>query len=112
MASGIPGADAVGEAAAVHESVLEDALGAFEGVFQTTDPVSLGRTFLGAMARSARRPVKSWWRAPTSRCSPSPSSPTGARPTLGSCSSSTTSSGAKDVRFRSPAWHDNSRTTA
>ncbi|MET0627588.1 MAG: alpha/beta fold hydrolase [Acidimicrobiia bacterium] len=107
MASGIPGADAMGEAAAVHESVLEDALGAFEGVFQTTDPVSLGRTFVGAMARSARRPVKSapaWLRAGAGLGVVGVDTVARA---VGVHLPGISHAEPKDFRFRSPAWHDN-----
>ncbi len=39
-------------------SVIEDALGIVEGAFDLSDPVSIGRSFAGAMARAARHPVK------------------------------------------------------
>ena len=39
--------------------MIEDALGIVEGAFDLSDPVSIGRSFVGSMARAARHPVKS-----------------------------------------------------
>jgi hypothetical protein len=99
--------DAVADAVESHESILEDALGAFEGVFQTTDPVSLARTFTGAMARAARRPVRA---APAfARCGLAlgvVGVDTAAR-VIGVHLPGVSHADSKDPRFRAPAWSDN-----
>ena len=38
---------------------IGDVLGATEAAIDTADPVSLGRSYLGAMRRAARRPLHS-----------------------------------------------------
>src|SRR5262245_950948 len=115
MANGVPGAvaspgamaDAVADAVDAHESIVEDALGAFEGVFQTTDPVSLARTFAGAMARAARRPMRT---APAvARCGLGLGMvgvDTAAR-VVGVHLPGVSHADTKDARFRGAAWHDN-----
>src|SRR5262249_51974569 len=79
----------------------------FEGVFQTTDPVSLGRTFAGAMARAARRPVRA---APAvARCGfglGMVGVDTAAR-VVGVHLPGVSHADTGDPRFRSAAWRDN-----
>ncbi|MFI5046183.1 MAG: PHA/PHB synthase family protein [Acidimicrobiia bacterium] len=100
-------ADVVGEARSSQDSILDDALGALEGVFQTTDPVALGRTFVGAMARAARRPVRTI--PALARCGLGlglAGVDTAAR-VVGVHLPGIAHDDPKDPRFRSPAWRDN-----
>jgi polyhydroxyalkanoate synthase subunit PhaC len=106
-ATNLPSHDGADGALAAHDALFEDALGALEGVFQTTDPVSLGRTFVGAMARAARRP---WKTVPAIARSGLGFSVTGvdtAARAFGVHLPGMAHAGHQDPRFRSSAWHDN-----
>ena len=88
-------------------SVLGDLLGATESAIDTADPVSLGRSYLGAMRKAARRPLHSvpaWLRF-------------GAGLGMAGTNLATRVVGIhlpgviepdpKDARFKDPAWSDN-----
>jgi polyhydroxyalkanoate synthase len=90
-----------------HASVIDDALGSFEGAFDVADPVSLGRAFVGAMARSARHPVKAtpaWLRFGTSLGVVGVDS---AARAVGVHLPGVSRVEPKDARFASAAWNDN-----
>ena len=98
---------AAGGRGANHSPALDDALGVFEAAFDTTDPVALGRSFLGAMARAARHPVKAapaWARFGFGLGVVGID--TGAR-MFGVHLPGASRVESKDARFTSPAWRDN-----
>ena len=111
MVSGGPGANRSGRAAdtgaAGREAAVEDLLGVFEGAFDTTDPVALGRSFVGAMVRSALHPVKAapaWMRFGIGMGVVGVD--TAAR-AVGVHLPGVSRVEPKDARFTSPAWNDN-----
>jgi polyhydroxyalkanoate synthase len=86
---------------------LDDALGAVEGMFDTTDPVSLGRAFVRAMERATVRPWASapaWIRYGASMGLVGAGF--GAR-FVGVRLPDAAATDPKDARFRSAAWSDN-----
>ena len=86
---------------------VEDTLGVFEAAFETTDPVALGRSFVDAMARAARRPVKAapaWLRFGLGMGVVGID--TAAR-AVGVHLPGVPKVESKDPRFASPAWNDN-----
>ena len=88
-------------------SVIEDALGVVEGAFDTSDPVSIGRSFVGALARSASHPVRSapaWLRFASSLGVVGVD--TAAR-AVGVHLPGVSRVEVKDTRFASPAFNDN-----
>lgn len=100
-------ANVVGEARSAQETIIEDALGALEGVFQTTDPVALSRTFVGAMARAARRPIRSAPAVARAGLGLGLAGVDTAARAVGVHLPGIAHSDRKDARFRSPAWRDN-----
>jgi polyhydroxyalkanoate synthase len=89
------------------DAAVNDALGVFEAAFDTTDPVALGRSFVGAMARAARRPVKAapaWLRFGIGMGVVGVD--TAAR-AVGVHLPGVSKVESKDARFASPAWNDN-----
>jgi polyhydroxyalkanoate synthase len=86
---------------------LDDALGAVEGAFDTTDPVALGRALTRAFARTARRP---WSAVPASLRFGTGVAVTG----MGFCGRfvgirlpDAAAADPRDARFTAPAWSDN-----
>lgn len=89
------------------DAAVHDALGVFEAAFDTTDPVSLGRSFLGAMARAARRPVRAapaWLRFGAGMGVVGID--TAAR-AVGVHLPGVSKVESSDARFTAPAWNDN-----
>ncbi|MET0421369.1 MAG: alpha/beta fold hydrolase [Acidimicrobiia bacterium] len=103
MPSGDPGP----QFSAGPSTVIEDALGVVEGTFDLSDPVSIGRSFVVAMARAARHPMKSspaWFRFATSLGVVGVD--TAAR-AVGVHLPGVSRAEAKDSRFTAPAFNDN-----
>ncbi len=91
----------------VHDDAVNDALGVFEAAFDTSDPVALGRSFVGALARAARRPVRAapaWLRFGIGMGVVGVD--TAAR-AVGVHLPGVSKVESKDARFASPAWNDN-----
>jgi polyhydroxyalkanoate synthase len=88
-------------------SSLRDALGVDEAVFDTVDPVSLGRALARALERAALRP---WGAAPAwIRYTAAMGLATASAPArlLGIRPPDVAAVNPKDIRFRSPAWTEN-----
>ena len=58
MVSRLSGSGQATNGAAHDADAVDDVLGVYAGAFETTDPVALGRSFVGAMTHAARHPVK------------------------------------------------------
>ena len=95
------------ESRVVEGTPLGDVLGATEAAIDTADPVSLGRSYLGAMRRAARRPLHSvpaWLRYGVGLGMTGTQLVTRA---VGVPLPEVIQPAPGDARFRDPTWQDN-----